>query len=218
MIIECDRCEARVDAEVVGEYELEHTQEGKPVSWLFLRCPGCGVPMVAYQWKGAPKPERFHPPLWRANSRYPEAVRKSLEEARKCLRTGAYAATLLMCRRTIEAMCRSFSHKFRSLAGSLLDLHVADVLDERLFQWADELRVLSNQASHDFASRLTQQDASDLIGFTEAILDYAFTSKQRFADFKRRHGRSQAPRLPGRKRTHLRVVPPRATDTSEAEG
>lgn len=58
------------------------------------------------------------------------------------------------------------------------------LIDERLFEWSDALRHAGNEASHDVNVTVSQADATDIIEFTNAILDYLFSYRDRFEKFR----------------------------------
>jgi hypothetical protein len=62
-----------------------------------------------------------------------------------------------------------------------------NVIDERLLEWADGLRVLGNVGAH-FTDRagVSKQDASDALELIEAMLDYVYVFSAKFEQFKAR--------------------------------
>src|SRR5262249_17000841 len=102
MIIECaGKCQAKVDAEVMGEYEVRTTTKGVPAWWFLLRCPAWGEPILAYKYDNEPAPVRCYPPRWTLDAKIPESIRQSLGEAHRCLLASAYVASVAMCRRAL---------------------------------------------------------------------------------------------------------------------
>jgi Domain of unknown function (DUF4145) len=62
------------------------------------------------------------------------------------------------------------------------------MIDERLFEWSDALRVVGNEAAHGVGLSI-DQDAKDTLEFTNAILDYIFSYRDRFEQFKKRRAK-----------------------------
>lgn len=52
------------------------------------------------------------------------------------------------------------------------------------------LRVVGNEAAHGVKGAISQPDAKDAIEFTNAILDYVFSYRDRFEQFKKRRASS----------------------------
>jgi AbiV family abortive infection protein len=77
-----------------------------------------------------------------------------------------------MCRKTLEAICAEHAIRARNLAGALTEMKERGLIEGRLFEWADTLRIAGNQAAHNVAANVTGEDARDLLEFTEALLEY----------------------------------------------
>jgi hypothetical protein len=61
-----------------------------------------------------------------------------------------------------------------------------DVIDARLLEWADSLRLLGNLGAHFTDEVVTKQDASDAPDLIEAMLDYVYVFSVKFEQFKAR--------------------------------
>lgn len=199
MLQECDICNATVDAKELARYECDETDEygGFIVShtrYLFLQCPRCKRPFVVSQYNdgviGEEVQETLLPlPYRRVDPNLPPTVLSAFEEALSCLRSGANSATVLMSRKTLEAMCHENKISGDNLAQMLKTAKDRKVIDGRLFQWADELRLAGNRAAHDVVDSLTRQDAMDVVAFTHAMLEYIFTFQDKFDAFMARKKR-----------------------------
>jgi hypothetical protein len=91
-----------------------------------------------------------------------------------------------MCRKTLEGICAAHGIAERSLNGSLKKMKDGSLIDDRLFEWSDTLRVMGNEAAHGVGVSIGEADAKDVLEFTNAILDYMFSYRDRFEQFKRR--------------------------------
>ena len=116
-------------------------------------------------------------------------IADTYQEALICLRAKAFIATALMCRRTVEGVAAHHSIAARSLASALKELKDKGIIEERLFEWAEALRIAGNQAAHDANVAISKQDATDIVDFTDAFLAYVFTFRDKFEE---RRGRSWA--------------------------
>ena len=65
------------------------------------------------------------------------------------------------------------------------------IIEPRLFEWADALRIAGNETVHDVTVTVSKEDARDMIEFTNALLEYVFTFQDRFEQFKRRRAKSE---------------------------
>ncbi len=205
MILECSRCNATVDAKEMANYqgtEYENEVPAFPLLYTLLSCPSCEGPFLVVQsgdwayagadlrWAG--KEVLYPQPYRRVDPSFPDNIRRPYEEAIGCWKVGAYTACALMCRKTMEALCAEHEVKARNLAAALEDLRDADVIDDRLFAWADELRLAGNEAAHDVSLTVSRQDAKDIIDFAHALLEYTFTFRDKFKEFMDRRKRAMA--------------------------
>jgi hypothetical protein len=72
------------------------------------------------------------------------------------------------------------------LVSSLKELKDKGVIENRLFEWADALRISGNEAAHDVTVTISPEDARDILEFTNALLEYVFTFRDKFEEFKKR--------------------------------
>ena len=137
-------------------------------------------------------PVSIYPSLGgRPNPDAPKAVTDSMEEARLAFRARAHTASAVMCRRTLEVICKLHGAEERALAGSLKKLKEKGDIDERLYQWADTLRLTGNAAAHYSEEVITHDDARDMLDFTNAIVDYLYSFKDKFEAFKLRRAKTK---------------------------
>jgi hypothetical protein len=91
-----------------------------------------------------------------------------------------------MCGRSLEGVCRHYQTKSRYLGGGLKELRERELIDGRLFQWAEELQKSRNLSAHATGEKVSKQDARDLLDFTNAICDYLFVLTAKFEAFMKR--------------------------------
>ncbi len=126
----------------------------------------------------------------------PDSVARSVAQAHRSYATSSYDACAVMCRRALEALCKTLSANGRDLDRQLADLKANGHIDARLLDWAHGVRLVGNEAAHDVENAVTAEDARDILEFTEALLTYVFTLDAKFRSFearrKERSGRSSA--------------------------
>jgi hypothetical protein len=132
----------------------------------------------------------FPPSDLRVNPSAPRDIQAAFEEACACYRAQAFTASAIMCRKTLEGICAAHSMTERTLAASLKKMKDTGLIDERLFEWSDSLRVAGNEAAHGVGLSIPQSDAKDILEFTNAILDYMFSYRDRFEQFKKRRAKT----------------------------
>ena len=128
----------------------------------------------------------FPPSDLRVNPNAPVDIQSAFDEACMCYRSQAFTASAIMCRKTLEGICAAHGVEGRSLADSLRRMKDQGMIDDRLFEWSDLLRVAGNEAAHGVKQSVAQPDAKDILEFTNAILDYMFSYRDRFEEFKKR--------------------------------
>ncbi len=94
-----------------------------------------------------------------------------------------------MCRRTLEGICAHHNMQGGNLVKKLQQLRADGVIEQRLFEWADSLRMVGNEAAHDVTSTVSKEDARDLLDFTRALVEYIFTFTESFRKFQERRAR-----------------------------
>lgn len=202
MLVECLECSALVSGEVEGAYEYTESDMGISECVSLLSCPSCRQPILAlqYEWEEGKwgKPARVYPAdRLKVDPFMPKALQESLSEALRCFKAKAYTATAIMCRKTVEGLCVAHGLAAGSLASRVKALKEQGVIESRLFEWADELRLFGNDAAHDVDLTLSADDARDLLEFTHALTEYVFAYRRRFENFKKRkEKRVNAPSKP----------------------
>jgi hypothetical protein len=185
MILECKACEALVNAEFVASYNHEDKNWGTETYSLY-KCPKCEKPLLTYENASWGLDRLYPQEVNRINPDLPEPLKAAYEEALACFKSKAYTATAIMCRKTLEGICIEHGAKGRNLVSSLKELKDKGVIENRLYEWADALRISGNEAAHDVSVTISAEDAGDILEFTNALLEYVFTFHDRFEEFKMR--------------------------------
>ena len=170
---------------------------------ILMKCRKCGGGLVfAIQEpsdEGLDKPTRVYPgeelPL---GSAVPKVLQVEHAEAKKCYEAKAYTATAVMVGRTLEGLCELQGASGMNLAAGLKKLHGAGVIDSRLLEWADALRILRNEGAHFTGKQVSREDAFDTLKFCEALLEYVYVVSHRFEKFKARREQQEGREAPTR--------------------
>lgn len=195
MIIQCTECRQYVEAEETGGYGRHFDGKEPSCRYTLLSCTVCSSPILVRQTNvgNMAAGDKWDTPFVvlpqtdvRVNPNAPKEIRAAFEEACACYRSQAYTASAIMCRKTIEGVCAEHGVVERNLSLSLKKMKEVGLIDERLFEWSDALRIVGNEAAHGVGVSIAQPDARDTIEFTNAILDYMFSYRDRFEQFKKR--------------------------------
>ena len=153
------------------------------------------------------------PPKEFSSRRIPDGVTASLTEADLSLQVGANVAACLMFGRALEALCRNvlepdsaddpdpFSTEIAPdtpvekstktpimLGAGIKLLKDRKIIDDRLYDWSEELHAFRNIAAHPDPDslRISRTDVEDLQVFTYAIIEYVYDLAERYDEFKKR--------------------------------
>ena len=121
----------------------------------------------------------------------PENIARPYLDAARSFRVGLYEPCVIMCRKCLEAVCHQLGIVNGNLKRRLETLQKNGQIDLKLLTWANELRLIGNDAAHDLDIRIQQNDARDAFEFLEAILMYTFLLNERFENFKARRTEDQ---------------------------
>ena len=203
MITEYTYCDALVETEVIGEYKtglIDNLYFDE--KYIFLKFKKCFSPILVLQknsWNPDYGGDNWNEPIrlypnneFQIDPSIPKLLRDSYQEAILCFKGRAYTATAILCRRTIEGIALEKQINFKNLAVALKKLNENKVINDQLFEWADELRLSGNDAAHDIKIAFTKQDAQDILLFTNAILNYVYSFQEKFSDFKNRRRKNSA--------------------------
>ena len=104
----------------------------------------------------------------------PTSVARAYSTAARAFVVGLYEPCVIMCRKCIEALCRELGTTKGNLKERLVALRDAGQIDQKLLAWADELRLIGNDAAHDLDIVIEQVDARDALDFVEQSLCTSF--------------------------------------------
>jgi len=195
MLVECPHCVIVFESKILAEYILEN-----PADWVdatrfaFTRCVKCDGPILTKQEREVDfegiywgNTKNLYPHTdFHINPIIPDKLRDTLIEAIQCYRSKSYTATTIMCRRAIEGFCTLKGITEKNLSLSIIKLKTEGIINDQLFEWANELRLLGNEAAHNIDVTSSNTDAQDTLDFTIAILDFTYSFKDKFEKFKNR--------------------------------
>jgi hypothetical protein len=135
--------------------------------------------------------------------RIPKVVSDSLDQADRSLQSGANIAACVMLGRALEALCRDILEpkekendapsatptkppKKIMLGEGIRKLRDTKVIDDRLYDWSQQLQAFRNLAAHPEDISISRIDAEDLQTFVNAIVEYVYDLADRYAEFKER--------------------------------
>jgi HEPN domain-containing protein/endogenous inhibitor of DNA gyrase (YacG/DUF329 family) len=184
IVIDCPHCAVRVTAKAetwVGNGEEE--------AFFLVQCPSCSKALFGsssvyrdefnnWAWDTV---ERLWPTpsLADVGPAIPEAARRDIKDAQKCLSHGIYSAAAVLCGRALERLIKEKAGA-NMIGKGLAELKSQGVIDERLFSWAEALRKERNIGAHASDEDTTKENAQDIVDFTIAIFDYVYTLSEKY--------------------------------------
>lgn len=220
-IIDCPICKAKVGALEKGKAERTGYIEEIGEPWgerIYLgSCPKCSTLLVGQSnqlgFEGYDSEEDLWSDVTRvypqpskafASHRIPKPLTDSLIEADRSMQAGANIAACVMFGRALEALCRNVLEKEdksissetkpkrRLMLGTgIRELKERKIIDDRLFDWSQDLNAFRNLAAHPEDISITRQDAEDLQAFVYAITEYVYDLTDRYDEFKERIAQKQ---------------------------
>ena len=188
----CWHCGVRAGMELVGKPQRSKMEVDDPAFWFALmRCNECGWPSICLlEWDNVGNDpvesfkaeERYLPHTWlplrpmgKEYEDVPKDIASAASEAYSCFSINANRAAVLMARTAIEATAKDkqitgvdLYHKIGAMADK-------NIITGQLAEEAHEIRLLGNDMAHgDLAEPVTEEDASDILGFLDSVMDYVY--------------------------------------------
>jgi hypothetical protein len=142
------------------------------------------------------------PPKAFTSPRIPKVVSESITEGLKSLQANANVAACVMFGRALEAICRNLldtsagtdttaksgiaQNRPIMLGEGLRMLKDGGLIDQKLFDWSQQLHAFRNLAAHPTDIAISREEADDLRSFVIAIVEYVYDLTDRYNDFKER--------------------------------
>jgi len=141
------------------------------------------------------------PPKAFNSHRIPNVVKDSLLEADRSMQANANIAACVMLGRALEALCHDILERDETsnsatssaqpkkkimLGEGIKKLREKKIIDDRLYDWSQQLQAFRNLAAHPEDIDISRNDAEDLQTFVYAIVEYVYDLADRYNEFKER--------------------------------
>ncbi len=189
-VIFCPRCQRGMQLKEDGSYsEPQHLPTDPPSRLVFGHCIQCdqpGIVRVTEDGFDEYSQQLFPRQMKHAEFPLPPKVKESYEEAVLCHEAGAWLATSVMVRRTLEAVGRQFDPTAKRPVEGMKAMKDQGVISEELYQWGEELRFLGNIGAHPTDDVITSQDAQEAIDLARAIIETIYDLRPKFQAMRAR--------------------------------
>ena len=189
----CPHCRKAVHLEVIERWAVtpDGDEDFPPCENAVARCSTCLAPFVLYhEWDPDPAEPSWtqsYPSPGRTFQRdVPKTVRDAFDEGQKARQNGLWTAAAIMARRTVEAVCYEHNYRARTLVDNLRKMRDDAVIDKRLYEWSSLVKDLGNEGAHDLQRSISREDATEALGFAEALVDYLYVIRKRYDRIVRR--------------------------------
>jgi hypothetical protein len=78
------------------------------------------------------------------------------------------------------------------LGAGIKALHDRKLIDDRLFSWSQQIQSFRNSAAHAVDIDISRQDATDLLTFVTALIEYVYDLTERYEEFVARVAKAKA--------------------------
>lgn len=193
--VHCNQCNMAVGAKVLFTHDEDANNiydEG--FRHAYLECPACkgGIlvsQMEHYDGEGDfywSNPYTLYPKdTLLLNHNVPESVENAYSEALKCKSVNALNACIIMCRKTLEALCDDLgmSGKMEKLEKKLKSLVDKGFINTDIHNWSTLVRLKGNKGAHSLSNDITRKEIDDLMNFVKAIIEYIYVYKKKYNEF-----------------------------------
>jgi hypothetical protein len=195
--IECAFCGERGKFETAFQAEKKKPNSRKALHFDTLKCANCsgylqvlwsasehGPHQGLHAFRVQPWPLHVPDPP----EHWPGEVRRGWQQAHKSLRHESWDAAAVMARGALQTALREQGAKGTNLKEEIADLAGRGVLPPLMCEWADEVRLLGNNAAHAGSETdgVSGIDARDVVQFLDYLLEYLYNLPKAIAEYRER--------------------------------
>ena len=169
--IHCPDCRIHTNLIRLTSYSMHSIEECNGCSRVFLVTRDIHHGNIVETHPNAlPKP---------INEKTPDFLKSDMEEAYKCFSVGAYRATGVMARRTLQLCCIDKGSPKKSLKEQIDWLLEKQIITKDLKDCAHEVRLTGNDAAHppediEKDNRVSKEDADDIVSLLEQFISVLY--------------------------------------------
>jgi hypothetical protein len=142
-------------------------------SWWIGICNHCDEPVLSLNAGEAIYPNPLPSPT---DHRIPKDIGDDLTESKFCFSIGAFRASAVMARRSMQSACIDKGAKKKNLVDQVDELKNNGVITNDLKEWADVVRWVGNDAAHPNKDIVEKDDAKDILELAEQFLHVIYVA------------------------------------------
>jgi hypothetical protein len=172
----CAHC--NTPAAILASAHTRHTPQ-VDVAVLLLKCGHCGELSLIEEVDDGSRQTfsvRLYPVSEKSRNILPSELRRSYDEAIRCFQAECYLASVILCRRALELVCRYHQSTTGTLFSRIRKLHAEHIINDALFDLAESVRTSGNLAAHDPKFDPAAGATAEFLGFTGATIHFIYSA------------------------------------------
>lgn len=198
IINECRHCGNKTKLDIKASYIVEYRETiCCDLNWVILNCCACskisfgliysGEDTIVYHQDNSIEYEELFETLFPLNTyqqtNVPKSVHQSFEAALKARYLDG-SICLIALRRTLEIICKEQGEVEGNLVKKIQNLSLKGILPSILNDASDILRIMGNEAAHGDSIDYSQDVITEMINFTQIIIEYVYALPHRIEKIK----------------------------------
>jgi len=155
--------------------------------WWIGICNSCHEPVLILNQCEVIFPQGLPSPT---DNNIPDPMRTDLIEAKICYAVSAYRGCAVLAGRSIQSTCINKGAKKAKLVDQLNELKTTGTITVDLFEWANVVRWVRNDAAHPNENQVTKEDAEDILKLAEQFLHVIYVAPAIAKEQKAKKGKS----------------------------
>lgn len=194
-LIKCAFCMEEGNFKTVFHAEKKKPNSDKKLNFDTLECGNCkGYVMVIWsagEYHGDLHNYRVLPyplKLEKYPEHWPKAVGRYWLQAKRNIRDENWDAAAVMARSALQIALRDNKAEGKNLKQEIDDLAEKGTLPPIMKDWSNHVRDLGNDSAHPQPEQdpTNPQDARDMVGFLDFLLEYLYTLPHRISQYRGR--------------------------------
>lgn len=120
------------------------------------------------------------------NEKIPSLIKKELEEAKLCFSVGAFNASAVMSRRSLQRACKEKGATKKELYDQIAELADKKTITEDMKDLAHTVRLVGNDGAHPNDIDVSDQEAKEILELAEQFMGVVFVAPARVREIQER--------------------------------
>lgn len=156
---------------------------------VVIYCKNCRKPVYIVIDKEGIVTDQYPKSTIKLPEEIPKKIRVDFKEAIKCFNSGAYKATVTMCRRALQNSTIDLgASKNKRLIEQINELYDKRIIPDGIKDWSHEIRQFGNFGAHpqdDRLENINEEDSKNILSFLEDFCKYVYVMPEKVEKHKR---------------------------------